>query len=131
MFYHGSAAELKIGGYLIPQHSYLIPKEKVVYGTPERFFALIFIAKFPDEDIRHGYYSYKPWKSGEDKYVLEELKPGMFEKHLKNKSGYIYTVSGNQFVDHENLHLHGLEFISKDPPYPHATPLPVHPSWKK
>ena len=100
---------------MIPQHSYLIPKEKVVYGTPERFFALIFIAKFPDEDIRHGYYSNKQWKTGEDKYVLEELKPGMFEKHLKNKSGYIYTVSGNQFVDHENLHLHGLEFISKDP----------------
>ncbi len=102
-FYHGTTVNLNTGDFLEPHPSYLLNNERVVYGTPNRWLALIFVSRFNDDSLQHGFY--------DEVYTLKEMKPGVFDA-MKNERGYIYKISSENFKNDSRLGLQGSEFIS-------------------
>ena len=68
-YYHGSAVEIKDN--LLPYPSRAVEGEKVVYSTPFRAFALLFIYKIYDNELDIALEN--------DLIVVTERKEGIFE----------------------------------------------------
>ena len=83
VLYNGSSEELQ---------DYQNPP---VTAFDEKWKALLSIVKYSDSEIESGIIKGKP-------YVLE-LKQGAFSKHLRNRTGYLYTLDRSEFTPDKRL----------------------------
>lgn len=103
-YYHGS--KHKIADYLEPRPSKVIEDEKAVFATNTRWLAIFFIVSPGDADIEVGFINNQP-------YIMEQW-PGAFDKHLKDRTGYLYFVKKDQFHSDPRLGMKRHEFISDE-----------------
>ena len=103
-YYHGS--KFKITDFLEPRPSRVIDGDEAVFATNTRWLAIYFIASPRDTDIEVGFIHNDP-------YIMEQW-PGAFDKVLRNKRGYLYSVKKDQFHSDPRLGMKRHEFISDD-----------------
>lgn len=101
ILYHGSSYNTEI---LEPRSSKIIDDEKAVFATNSKDLAVVFIPKWNDCDLDLGY-------RNDILYCCEQY-PDAFNK-LKNVSGFVYTINGDDFTSDPRLGMKYHEFISK------------------
>ncbi len=87
-YYHGSTQELT---RIDPRPSNVLGGESAVFATDDKLLALIFIAKWNDDDLSVGYINNKL-------YVGEKYHGAL---NLLVVNGYLHTVSSANFI-HDN-----------------------------
>lgn len=91
--YHGSSHKLEL---VRPTPSFLFEDKPVVFATPNRDMALVFLSKWTDDDIYLG-----SENSGD--LEIKELKEGAFDRLFKGKFGYIYKLKCDNFKNFPQL----------------------------
>ena len=94
MIYHGSPYFLQ---NLTPKPSILLGGKEVVYGTPSIDIAVLFSARWKEDDFLLGY---DPLSK---KIIIEERYPNAVEAIYKGKGGYIYVLDPIPFIQQEGL----------------------------
>jgi hypothetical protein len=97
--YHGSDQLLDC---LQPKYSALVGAD-VIYGTPIRSFALVFVPKWSDADIGITF-------AGGKMYI--EARGTTPAAKILSTSGYLYKFTKKGFTDHSNI-MHGIEYINR------------------
>ncbi len=69
----------------------------VLFASPNKTFALCFLAKWKDNDFFQCVYD------KDSRIHLEEKYLGAFDKVYKNKKGYLYELDMEDFYQKENL----------------------------
>ena len=105
---HGSSVRLNEGDELKPSPSGAVGGDRVVFATPSRTYALLFISrkKWNNDDFVLGRQN--------GKLFFRELRPHAFQDFFRGVSGFIYEVSAKQFRTHPNI-MKDDEVISRNP----------------
>ena len=122
--WHSSPVDIQ-GEYILPR---VWPGSggDFVFASNTKYLSMLFMGRltFPE----HLLFIYNPDKGNPDKgntekkdsvenerWVLVELEPGLFEREYVNKPGWVYSVSAEGFVDDERLSMKDAEFINPNP----------------
>lgn len=105
-YYHGSKHKIN-NYYLEPRPSFVIDGEEAVFASDIKDIAITFIPKWSDDDFSLGHWN------DEKRYNLIEIYPGAFEKKIAGTSGYLYSVSADDFYHDKRLGMRN-EFIAKN-----------------
>ena len=108
MYYHGSNC-VPSDNVLLPRPSDVLNGESVVFATNRKSTALMFIGRWSDSDIEHGFIIH----NGVEQEYAREQYPGAFD--LLKVGGYVHCVNADEFRSNDRLGLTDVEFIARNP----------------
>jgi hypothetical protein len=99
VFYHGSG----LGGLKkIKTNPSRLTKKPAVFGTPNKSFATIFCNDWDDTVLSV--------RTVDHEVFITEVYPGAINETYKDKTGYVYTISSDGFIQDDNIR--GQEFVA-------------------